>query len=38
MEQGKQKCLWCGQLGEEDQMIDCGNSLLDMDSLWYHEG
>lgn len=25
MEQGKQKCLWCGRLGEEKQMIDCGS-------------
>lgn len=37
MEQGKQKCLWCGRLGEEKEMIDCGSSLLDMDSMRYHE-
>jgi len=37
MESVKQRCEWCGRLGEEDVMIDCGNSLLDMDSMWYHE-
>ncbi|MFW7187322.1 hypothetical protein [Lysinibacillus sp. BNK-21] len=37
MESVKQRCEWCGRLGEEDLMIDCGNSLLDTDSLWYHE-